>query len=129
MRIDAAQQGAQAQLHAGGLSSTQDFMTLLVAQLRAQDPLSPMDPTEFMSQLSQLQSVAELSTISSLLSELRATQMLSPALSLIGRTVQWYDATGALQSATVERVELWDGQADLVAGDRRISLEDVVAVS
>ncbi|MGC9319820.1 MAG: flagellar hook assembly protein FlgD, partial [Armatimonadota bacterium] len=127
--IDAVQQGTQAQSGTGGTSTTQDFMTLLVAQLRAQDPLSPMDPADFTSQLSQLQSVAELSTISSLLTELRSTQMLSPALSLIGRTVQWYDATGALQSATVEHVELSDAHAALVAGGRRISLEDVVAVS
>ena len=36
------------------------FMTLLVAQLKSQDPTSPMDPTAFVGQLVQFNSLNEL---------------------------------------------------------------------
>src|SRR5579871_6410371 len=37
-----------------------DFITLLVAQLKAQDPTSPMDPTQFVGQLVQFNSLQQL---------------------------------------------------------------------
>lgn len=37
-----------------------DFMTLLVAQLKNQDPTNPMDPTQFVSQLTQFNSLEQL---------------------------------------------------------------------
>jgi flagellar basal-body rod modification protein FlgD len=40
-----------------------DFMTLLVAQLKAQDPTSPMDPTQFVGQLVQFNSLQQLINI------------------------------------------------------------------
>ena len=36
------------------------FLKLLVAQIQNQDPLNPMDPTQFVSQLSQFSSVEQL---------------------------------------------------------------------
>ncbi len=39
------------------------FMTLLVAQLKAQDPTSPMDPTQFVGQLVQFNSLQQLINI------------------------------------------------------------------
>jgi len=37
----------------GGLANEQTFLTLLVAQLKYQDPLQPQDGTAFVSQLAQ----------------------------------------------------------------------------
>ncbi len=36
------------------------FLRLLVAQIRHQDPLSPMDPTEFVSQLAEFSAMEQL---------------------------------------------------------------------
>lgn len=36
------------------------FLKLLVAQIQNQDPLNPMDPTQFVSQLSQFSSTEQL---------------------------------------------------------------------
>lgn len=126
MQVAAVTGGTGGALPAQSLSGTDDFMTLLVAQLKAQDPLSPMDPSEFMTQLAQLQSVAELTQIKDLL----ADASMGDAVGLIGRTVQWIDReTSELTSATVERVEISDGSCRLVAGDMWLALEDVVSVS
>jgi flagellar basal-body rod modification protein FlgD len=40
-----------------------DFMTLLVAQLKAQDPTAPMDPTTFVNQLVGFNSLQQLINI------------------------------------------------------------------
>lgn len=108
----------------GEIANTQDFMTLLVAQLQAQNPLEPMESSEFLSQLSQLQTVSELRTISSALSQ----QSLGSALSLIGHTVSFEDSAGTLQSAVVERVELNDGEWTVIADGRELSLGELIAV-
>lgn len=40
-----------------------DFITLLVAQLKQQDPTNPMDPTQFVTQLVQFNSLEQLISI------------------------------------------------------------------
>ncbi|MBD3293059.1 MAG: hypothetical protein GF393_09055 [Armatimonadia bacterium] len=125
MQVAAATGSGGAAVPAQSLSGMDDFMTLLVAQLKAQDPLSPMDPSEFMTQLAQLQSVAELTEIKDLL----ADASVGDAVGLIGRTVQWVDPeTSELTSATVERIDISDGACHLVAGDARLALDDVISV-
>jgi flagellar basal-body rod modification protein FlgD len=60
-----------------------DFMTLLLAQLRSQDPLQPMDPTQFVGQLVQFNSLDQLIAIHQLLtplSQTTATGNMPPAV-------------------------------------------------
>jgi flagellar basal-body rod modification protein FlgD len=51
-----------------GLDSS-DFMSLLVAEIQNQDPTQPLDPTTFMSQLVQLNTLEQTMDINSLLQE------------------------------------------------------------
>ena len=46
------------------------FLTLLVAQLKHQDPLAPQDSTQFVAQLSQFNSLDQLISINSRLGQL-----------------------------------------------------------
>jgi flagellar basal-body rod modification protein FlgD len=67
-----------------------DFLTLMITQLKNQDPFKPMDPAQYVGQLAQFSSVSGLAdinkNISSLTSSLRGNQVLDGA-ALIGRTV------------------------------------------
>lgn len=129
MRIDATSRPDVRELSARELVDTQDFMTLLVAQLQAQDPLAPMDASEFVAQLAQLQSVAQLNAISGSLTRMRAQQQIAPALALIGRMVGWQDPQSQeLTFATVEQVRLANEGAHLLADGRELTLDEVVAV-
>jgi flagellar basal-body rod modification protein FlgD len=48
----------------GGIAPTEStFLTLLVAQLKNQDPLSPTDSTQFVSELAQFSSLEQLMNI------------------------------------------------------------------
>lgn len=68
-----------------------DFLKLLVAQLQAQDPLNPMDSTEFTAQLAQFSSLEQLANINDNIGNLQASQTLignSQVIDFIGKTVQ-----------------------------------------
>ena len=80
----------------------EDFLNLLVAQLRNQDPLNPSDPTEFTAQLAQFTSVEQLYNIND---NLKAVDTLSgefgrmSALSLIDRDVVVEDNAFRMEEA------------------------------
>ncbi len=67
-----------------------DFLNLLIAQIQHQDPMSPMDNQQFVSQLTQFTSLDELTSIASKLDEnMILTQSLNNTmmLGLVGREV------------------------------------------
>jgi flagellar basal-body rod modification protein FlgD len=63
--------GSTANNAASGLGedTTQTFLTLLMAQLKTQDPLSPMDPNQMVTQLVQFNSLGQLMSIRQLLEQ------------------------------------------------------------
>ncbi|MDR6266722.1 flagellar hook assembly protein FlgD [Roseobacter sp. N2S] len=66
------------------------FLQLMVAQIQNQDPLEPMDSTEFISQIATLTQVEQSVNTNSQLEQLRSTLALTASMSeatLIGRTV------------------------------------------
>ncbi len=73
----------------------QEFLQLLVAQMRNQDPVNPMDGAEFASQLAQFNSVEQLISVNQGLDQLTMSQDLmgssltnSMAASLTGKDIR-----------------------------------------
>jgi flagellar basal-body rod modification protein FlgD len=68
----------------------EDFLTLMITQLKNQDPFKPMDPAQYVGQLAQFSSVSGLAdmnkNITALSDSLRGNQVLDGA-GLIGHTV------------------------------------------
>jgi flagellar basal-body rod modification protein FlgD len=67
-----------------------DFLNLLVTQLQHQDPLNPMDSTDFTAQLAQFSSLEQLSNMSGQLEDMAHSQAVfasSQAVGYIGHTV------------------------------------------
>jgi len=66
------------------------FLQLLVTQMKNQDPLSPQDNTQFVSQLAQFSSLESMQNLSSTVDTIASTYQSSQALqasSLVGRSV------------------------------------------
>lgn len=112
------------------------FLTLMLAQLRNQDPLKPLEPSEFLGQLAQFSSVTGIQgmkdSVSELAGSLRSSQVLEGA-TLVGRDVLAASSsvrlaasgsvTGAVQApegATRIEVRVRDASGALV---RQISVE------
>jgi flagellar basal-body rod modification protein FlgD len=71
-------------------ASTDKFMTLLVTQLKNQDPLNPMDNAQLTSQLAQLQTVTGVNKLNDTLESLKSSYQSSEAMqatNLIGHGV------------------------------------------
>jgi flagellar basal-body rod modification protein FlgD len=65
-----------------------DFLKILVTQLKYQDPTKPMEDKEFIAQMAQFSSLEQMTNMSSEFSELSATLKSSQAMNLIGREVE-----------------------------------------
>ncbi|MCS7281691.1 MAG: hypothetical protein NZ583_08800 [Desulfobacterota bacterium] len=73
------------------LVDRQQFLKILVAQLRHQNPLQPLKPDEFLTQLAQLTQVEQLQNINSSIHSLtRTLDQLSPLTlsSILGKKVE-----------------------------------------
>jgi flagellar basal-body rod modification protein FlgD len=87
----------------GGLSS-QNFLDLMIAQLKYQDPFKPMDAASMMQQTSSLTSVQTLQDVSALQKEILGMQEAATATGLLGKQVSATDASGNVNSGVVSAV-------------------------
>jgi flagellar basal-body rod modification protein FlgD len=58
-----------------------DFITLLVTQLQQQDPSNPMDPTQFVTQLVQFNTLEQVMQINQILQSYAASAATKPPAS------------------------------------------------
>lgn len=77
------------------------FFKLLIAELSNQNPLSPMDNKEFVSQLTQFSSLEQLSSLNNTLAFLGEIYLLSQATQFIGYRVE---AESPLTGETIEGI-------------------------
>lgn len=96
------------------------FITMLTAQLQAQDPLSPMDTSQMTSQMAQISTVSGITQLNQTINQLMSAQTSSQALTaanLIGHKVLTAGNTLPLQNgAAVGAIDL-AGAADTVQVD------------
>jgi len=71
------------------------FITLLVAQLQAQDPLNPMDPTQMVSELTEINSLQQLVQIRTDLDQVTGSQTGTTTGSTNSSTSQTGSTTGS----------------------------------
>ena len=84
------------------------FLQMLVAQLQNQDPLNPMDGTEYTAQLAQFSSLEQLQNINDVLAELTTAQNAAAnyeAVQYIGKTVNALGDNLMIQDGTVDPVQ------------------------
>ncbi len=106
-----------------------DFLMLLVAQLQHQDPLSPTDNTAFMQQMTAFSTVEQLTNLNASFAALQRQDQLSQAVSLLGRSIDYVDASGAERSGTTSSVTVADsGSVEIHVGSDTIGLGDVRGV-
>jgi len=72
------------------------FLKLLVAQLKYQDPSKPVDSTAFLSQTAQFSALEAMQDVSANSASTLAAQLRLNASQLVGQTVSYTDASGAV---------------------------------
>ncbi|MGP9813357.1 flagellar hook assembly protein FlgD [Rhodopseudomonas sp. NSM] len=86
-----------------------DFLQLLIAQMRNQDPTSPTDTSQYMSQFAQLSSVEQAIQTNAKLDALLSSSALTQAEGLIGRTASFTAEDGVQTTGTIKAVYIVQG--------------------
>jgi flagellar basal-body rod modification protein FlgD len=79
-----------------------DFLNLLVTQLKYQDPLNPMDDKSFIAQMAQFSTLEQMQNMNSTFSHIKA-------FSLIGRNI-----TASIADSTTKEIRQVDGYVNAV---------------
>ena len=119
---------SQPPVKAPGELGKDEFLQLLVAQMRYQDPSAPMDSSQLMAQTSQLASVERLTELSTLTRQSFDLQTTLAATAMVGRRIDYVQPDGATSSGVVDRVAL-DGPAPVLrVGDQDVALNQISAI-
>ncbi len=103
-----------------------DFMKLFLAQLQNQDPTSPMDDSQMLSQLSQMSMIQTLQEVEKAL----AGSQLAQSAAFIGKHVTGLDVDGAPVDGVVTSVtQSNDAGLVLQVGTQYIQPDSVVVVT
>ncbi|GGG12377.1 flagellar hook capping FlgD N-terminal domain-containing protein [Paenibacillus abyssi] len=108
-----------------------DFLKILVTQLRHQDPMQPLQDREFIAQMAQFSSVEQLMNMASEITLMRHN--LGTASNMIGKTIEWMDVNGAgqnvLNSGTVDAIVVTDGVQYASVGEKTIPVDKILSIS
>lgn len=102
-----------------------DFLQLLVTQLRNQDPLNPMDDKEFIAQMAQFSTLEQMQNMNSSFNAVKA-------YSLLGKNIYAEVNDGSSVnnvSGTVNSIYKQNGQYYLKVGDVDVPIDSVISVS
>ena len=106
-----------------------DFLKLMVAQLKYQDPLKPSDQSQFMSQMAQFSTVEGINNMQSTLESINKSNDLSQGVGLIGKDVTYLAADGTTGTGTAGSISVLDGNVTVHIGGTDVALADVLQVA
>ena len=113
-----------------GQLGKEEFLQLLLAQLRNQDPLRPMEDTEFVAQLAQFSSLERVQQLDERIALLLEMERLGQANALIGKQIEALTpAAGETVKGVVTGVKMADGDALLAVGGEWVKLRNVISVA
>jgi flagellar basal-body rod modification protein FlgD len=107
-----------------------DFLKLLVGQLKNQDPMNPTSDTDFIGQMAQFSQLEQTTNMAKAGDKQVVDQRGARAVALLGRSVTYPDpSTGLSTTGLVQRVEWAAGLPSLtVGGAAGIDPDSVTAV-
>jgi flagellar basal-body rod modification protein FlgD len=83
-----------------------DFLKLLVGQLKNQDPQNPQGSDEFMGQMAQFSMLEQLTNLATATTELTKSQNEAQTVGLLGHQVTYIGADKTPVTGTVESVNV-----------------------
>ncbi len=112
------------------------FLSILVSQLKNQDPLEPLGNGEFIQQLASFSSLRETQSLNKNISSLVGIEQIvagqnafTQSASLVGKNVEYEDPdSGDKKTGRVDAVHLVDGNLTVSIGSDSIPLSAVTGI-
>lgn len=112
-----------------------DFLKLLVTQVRYQDPLKPTEDKEFIAQLAQFSSLEQMqnlntsfSSLANMQSSLFTASVMGQAVSLIGRQVEGFENEQAF-SGLVNGMKIVDGIPKILVDGQEVNISSISKIT
>ena len=107
-----------------------DFLKLMVAQMKNQDPMNPADDKDNIAQMAQFSSLEQITNLATATQDLANKMSLTQNIGLLGHTVTYTGTDGTAVSGTVDGMNLGkDGAATLsVAGQTGVDPTSITSV-
>lgn len=124
---DSAQAAANKVYQQNQQMGKDQFLNLLITQLRNQDPLKPMDNTQFISQMAQFSSLEQMQQLNQGFSQIKASSMIGKYV-----TASYQDETTGEQTTVeglVDSTKSKDGSIYLSINGKDVSLDKVESVT
>ena len=108
------------------------FLQLLITQLRHQDPINPVEDKEFIAQLAQFSSLEQMQNLNTTMSDLMLAQQkltsLAQATQMIGKEVELYTQEGESIFGRVTGVQFKAGWPQIMVGGKLYEFAEVVTI-
>lgn len=117
--------------NSGAIKSDQTgtaFMSLLLAQMKNQNPMEPMDDSAMISQMAQLNSLDELKKISESLSNMSSTNQFLSAATLIDKNISYLNADNEEVDGKVSGISMDGSDIYLKVGSESVLLSKLRSV-
>jgi flagellar basal-body rod modification protein FlgD len=110
--------------------SSQDFLNLLTVQLQNQDPMNPMQDTEFLSQMASFTSLEQMQDLNGNFQKFAQSQQDIASQAYLGREVLINQASGESVSGIVQAVsKASDGGITVTVGSQEYAVSQIERVS
>ncbi len=121
---------ANGTLNASNQSVSQNqFLQLLVTEMKNQDPTQPTDQTQTLSQLAQFSSLEQMTNLNQTLTQNNSYNQITQSAALIGKTVTTSgDSTTAGVSGVVSAVTITSGKTYLTIGGQSVDASTVTQI-
>lgn len=109
-----------------------DFLKLLTAQLKNQDPLSPVDDSQFLAQLAQFSALEQMNSVAQSVKELNnnmtwlaSQSLLTQGAAMIGKEAVAVGADGSEINGVISSIKVEAGSLNVVIGEETVSIDGI----
>lgn len=111
----------------GGELGKNDFLNLLVTQLRYQDPLKPVDDKEFIAQMAQFSSLEQMQNMNGSMTKSQAFNLIGKAVTATTTDEKTLEVKSV--EGTVSSVKMKDGKTFVVVNNKEIDVDSITQVN
>ena len=109
--------------------TSQDFLKMLITELKNQDPTQPVSNAELLQQLSQMQALQSNVELNTTLKSFSNDQQISSGASFLGKVVSGTDSNQNPVSGVADSVFLQNGTLMIGIGSSSLSVANVTGVA
>ncbi|MGE5417120.1 MAG: flagellar hook assembly protein FlgD [Acidobacteriota bacterium] len=114
-----------------------DFLKLLISQLKNQDPLEPVKDQDFIAQMASFSSLEQMNNLNTAFTDLnsffkenmQSSMLLQQAGSMLGSVVEYTIADGTTKTGLVSSVRMDKGTPVLMVNGEKVDMSTITSIS